>query len=96
MPATSARQPRLRDMRTTFMPSHSAPLSKAACAVFGTTTSGTPAAGRCSRAQSRAAFMAMRMLSVPPAVVDPPAPSGACSRSSTPAISSRSSAARLG
>ena len=78
------------------MPSHAAPLSKAACAVFGTTTSGTPSTGRVSCAQSRAAFIAVRMLSVPPAVVDPPAPGGACSRSSTPAISSRSHAARLG
>ena len=77
------------------MPRYFAAFAKAGCAEKGTTISGrsTP---RSARARSRAESTPMRMLSVPPEVMAPPKPSGACTSPPVMETTSTSISRRLG
>ncbi len=63
---------------------------------MGSTISGTPSTGRCTLAQSRAVFTAIKMLSVPPEVMLPTVFSSPPKRSAVMAITSVSNLRRLG
>ena len=91
-----ARKSVLVGTRTVLMPRMWPALSKEGWAAWGTTISGAFASGLWSRAQALAALTATTMLSVPPEVRLPPAPSGADSISRRASRSSVSYLTRLG
>ncbi len=80
--STSARQSSRTFVLCRVMPKYDAALWNAACALSGSTISGA-VMPRSALPRSRAAFTAIKMLSVPPDVMNPAAVSGPCRSDAT-------------